>query len=434
MLAVFNFTYGPLNPVLAFIACCGGVFLTLRSTSRALDRSRSARAQWLLLGGVTLGAVGFWSMHMIALLGFTIQGDTVYYSVPLTLASLLVAIVSATAGLVIVGFRPRGYAALTGAGLVTGAGLAGMQYLGFNSLRTPARLSYETDLVIVSIVLGFVAAFFVLATAVRVRQTGPTAGASLISGVVLLAMHYTGMMAIQAHRPAHPAAIFMGGPDSTTAQSFMLPLILGIGTLCFLVSAAIALWPGADEISYDAALLDHIGKRNQHAAASLNAAGVILRPPGSGGRGAAPGNQAHQGNQWTPPPRAPAPRGPAAGPPGRHGPSTGPQPQRTPPAGTPAHRAPPGGTPAHRTPPAGTPAHRAPPAGPPAQRAPAAGGPLQQEPGTGPLPIRIPRSTPRHSPATGPRTQWADGRPAEEEEPTSWSFAELQLRKPPEPR
>lgn len=416
MLAVFDFTYGPLNPVLAFIACGGGVFLALRSTSRALERSRSARAQWLLMGGVTLGAVGFWSMHMIALLGFTIQGDTVYYSIPLTLASLLVAMVTATAGLVIVGFRPRGYAALAGAGLITGAGLVGMQYLGFASLRTPARLSYETDLVIVSIVLGFVAAFFVLATAVRVRQTGPSAATALISGVVLLAMHYTGMMAIQAHRPDHPVAIFMGGPDSTTAQSFMLPLILGIGTLCFLVSAAIALWPGAEEIRYDAALLDHIGKRNQRAATSLSGAGVILRPPGSGGRGAAPGRQANQGNQWTPPPRAPAPRSPAADPPARPGPSTGPQPQRTPPAGTPAQRTP--------------------PAGSPAQRAPTAGGPLQEEPGTGPLPIRVPRSTPRHqrSSATGPRTQWADSRPAEEEEPTSWSFAELQLRKPPEPR
>jgi NO-binding membrane sensor protein with MHYT domain len=360
------------------------------------------------MGGVTLGAVGFWSMHMIALLGFTIQGDTVYYSIPLTLASLLVAMVTATAGLVIVGFRPRGYAALAGAGLITGAGLAGMQYLGFASLRTPARLSYETDLVIVSIVLGFVAAFFVLATAVRARQTGPSAATALISGVVLLAMHYTGMMAIQAHRPDHPVAIFMGGPDSTTAQSFMLPLILGIGTLCFLVSAAIALWPGAEEIRYDAALLDHIGQRNQRAAASLGAAGVMLRPPGS----AAPGNQANQGNQWTPPPRAPAPRSPAAGPSARPGPSTGPPPQRSRPAGTPAQRT------------------------PPAQRAPTAGGPLQEEPATGPLPTRIPRSTPRHqrSPATGPRTQWADGRPAEEEEPTSWSFAELQLRKPPEPR
>lgn len=400
MLAVFDFTYGPLNPVLAFLACGSGVFLALRSTSRALDRSRSARAQWLLMAGVTLGAVGFWSMHMIALLGFTVRGDTVYYSIPLTLASLLVAVVTATVGLVIVGFRPRGYGALAGTGLITGAGLTGMLYLGFASLRTPVRLSYETDLVIVSIVIGFVAAFAVLATAVRVRQTGPTVVAALIAGVGLLAMHYAWMMAIQAHRPAHPVAIFMGGPHSTTAQSFMLPLILGIGVICFLVSAAIALWPGAEEIRYDAALLDHIGQRNQHAATSLSAAGVILRPPGSGGRGAAPGSS------WTPPARAPAPRSPAVGPPPRPGPGTGPRPQRTPPAGPPAHRAPTAGT------------------------------PLREEPATGPLPIRIPRGTPppQRTPATGPRTQWADDRAAAEEEPTSWSFAELQLRKPPEQR
>jgi NO-binding membrane sensor protein with MHYT domain len=412
MLAVLDFTYGPLNPVLAFIACCGGVFLALRSTSRALDRKGSARAQWLLMGGVTLGAVGFWAMHMIALLGFTIRGDTVYYSIPLTLASLLVAMVTATIGLALVGFRPRGYASLAGAGLITGAGLLGMQYLGFASLQAPAKLSYEMGLVTTSIVIGFVAAVAVLAAAVRLRQPGPTVAASLIAGVVLLVMHYTGMMAIQAHRPAHPVAIFMGGPHSTTAQSFLLPLILGIGTICFLVSAAIALWPGAEEIRYDAALLDHIGKRNQHGSSPLSSSAVILRPQGSGS-GAGRGRGAHT-RQWTPPATAPPPRSPVPGPPPRRqvpgppprGPSTGPQPQR------------------------------APATAPPAQQAPGTGPPLQQEPATGRLPMRIPRNTPPapRAPATGPRTQWADSTPAADEETTSWSFAELQLRKPPEPR
>lgn len=415
MLAVFDFTYGPLNPVLAFIACVGGVFLALRSTSRALDRTGSARAQWLLMAGVTLGAVGFWAMHMIALLGFTIRGDMVYYSVPLTLASLLAAVVTATIGLLLVGFRPRGYGALAAAGLITGAGLLGMQYLGFASLRAPARLSYEMGLVIASIVIGFVAAFAVLAAAVRLRQPGPTVVASLIAGVVLLVMHYTGMMAIQAHRPAHPVAIFMGGPHSTTAQSFMLPLILGIGTICFLVSAAIALWPGAEEIRYDAALLDHIGKRNQRATTSLSSTAVVLRSPGRGS-GAGQGRGAHasqrSGPVIAPPPRTPPPRTPVAGPPPPRGPSTGPQ--RSPVTGP------------QRTPMTDRQAHQAPGTDPP----------LQQEPATGPLPIRIPRSTPpsHRAPATGPRTQWADSSPAAEDETTSWSFAELQLREPPEPR
>ena len=316
MLAVFDFTYGPLNPVLAFIACCGGVFLALRSTSRALDRTGSARAQWLLLSGVTLGAIGFWAMHMIALLGFTIRGDTVYYSVPLTLASLLVAIVTATIGMLLVGFRPQGYGSLAVAGLITGAGLAAMQYLGFASLQAPARLSYEMGLVIASVVIGVVAAVAVLAAAVRLRQPGSTVVASLIAGVVLLVMHYTGMMAIQAHRPAHPVAIFMGGPHSTTAQSFMLPLILGIGTICFLVSAAIALWPGAEEIRYDAALLDHIVKRNQRATTSLNSTGVVLRPQGRGsgtGRGRSAPASHRATPARTPPQRTPPPRTPVAG-------------------------------------------------------------------------------------------------------------------------
>jgi NO-binding membrane sensor protein with MHYT domain len=372
MLAVIDFTSGPLNPVLAFIACCGGVFLALRSTSRALDRRGPARAQWLLMAGVTLGAVGFWAMHMIALLGFTIRGDTVYYSIPLTLASLLAAVAAATAGLLLTGFRPQGYAALAAAGLVTGAGLLGTQYLGFASLQAPARFSYQTGLAIASVVTGFVAAFAVLAAAVRIRRPGPTVIASLIAGVVLLLMHYSGMLAIQAHRPAQQVAIFMGGAHSTVAQSFLLPLILGIGTICFLVSAAIALWPGAEEIRYDAVLLDHIGRRNQRATTARSSTGVVLRPAG-GGLAAGRGRSARAGQppaQWTaPPPRTqtdvPPPRGPS----------------------------------------------------------------------TRPLPIRIPRSTPpaQRGLVTGPRTPWAGRTPAADEDTASWSFADLQLRQPPEP-
>ncbi len=388
MLAVFDFTYGPLNPGLAYIVCCAGVFLALRSTARALDRTASARAQWLLMGGVTLGAVGFWAMHMIALLGFTISGETVYYNVPITLLSLLAAVLTATVGLVIVGFRPRGYGSLLGAGLITGAGVVIMQYLGFAALRTQAKLSYEPAVVIASIVIAVLAAVAVPAAAVRLRRTGPTAVAALIAGVALVVMHYSGMMGIRAQRPAHPVAMFMGGPHSTTAQSFMLPLILGIGTICFLVSAAIALWPTADEIRYDAALLDHIGKRNQRTATSLGTSAVVLRPgggPSAGRGGSAPPSQ------WFPPTGTPAPRTPAP-----RTPATGPLPQQAPVTGPPPQRAP-GGT-------------------PPPQRAPG-GTPPQQ---------RIP--------STRPRTRRKDEGPAAQEEPATWTFAELQLRKPPEPR
>ena len=43
-------------------------------------------------------------MHFVAMLGFTIPGQTITYSVPVTIASMLIAVVVVGIGLLIVGF------------------------------------------------------------------------------------------------------------------------------------------------------------------------------------------------------------------------------------------------------------------------------------------------------------------------------------------
>jgi hypothetical protein len=55
----------------------------------------------------------------------------------------------------------------------------------------------------------------------------------------------------------------MGGPGGATAESFLLPLILGITVISFVLTATITLSPSPEEIRYDAALLDHIRRRTQ---------------------------------------------------------------------------------------------------------------------------------------------------------------------------
>ena len=68
---VHNFSYGLLNPGLAFAMSCLGAFLGLRCVILARAYTGAARARWLVLAAVAIGAVGIWSMHFIAMLGFT---------------------------------------------------------------------------------------------------------------------------------------------------------------------------------------------------------------------------------------------------------------------------------------------------------------------------------------------------------------------------
>jgi NO-binding membrane sensor protein with MHYT domain len=207
---------------------------------------------------VSIGVTGVWLMHFIAMLGFTIPGETIHYNVPVTILSLLVAVVIVCVGLMIVGFSPNGYGPLLLGGLITGIGVAIMHYLGMAAMRMPGRITYNPGLLVLSIAIAIVAATAALWAAVRLQGIGPTLVASLIMGVAVSGMHYVGMAAMQVFRSVGPAGMIMGGAAGATAESFLLPLIIGITVISFALTATMALSASADELSYDAALMDRI--------------------------------------------------------------------------------------------------------------------------------------------------------------------------------
>ena len=258
MLQVHNFTYGPLTPGLAYVMSCMGAFLGLRCTTRARPFQGRTRLRWLLLGGVSIGTTGVWLMHFIAMLGFTIPGETIDYNVPVTILSLLVAVGIVCVGLVIVGFGREGYRPLVLGGLITGIGVATMHYLGMAAMRMPGRITYDPDLLILSVVIAVVAATAALWAALRLQGIGTTLVASLIMGVAVSGMHYTGMAAMRVFRSSGPAGMVMGSAGGATAESFLLPLVLGIAVISFVLTATIALSASADEVRHDAALMDQI--------------------------------------------------------------------------------------------------------------------------------------------------------------------------------
>jgi NO-binding membrane sensor protein with MHYT domain len=138
-----NFTYGLLNPVLAYVISCLGCFLGLQCTARASAAEGAARARWLLLAAVSIGATGIWVMHFIAMLGYTISGQLITYNVPVTILSMLIAVGVVAVGLFIVGFgsganRRR----LLLGGSIIGIGVAGMHYMGMWAMRMPDTMSY----------------------------------------------------------------------------------------------------------------------------------------------------------------------------------------------------------------------------------------------------------------------------------------------------
>jgi len=236
---------------------CLGAFLGLRCIVRARAYSGAGRVAWLSLAAVALGTTGIWLMHFIAMLGYTIPGQMMVYSVPVTLISMLLAVVVVGAGLFIVGYSDGGPLPVLAGGLIIGIGVATMHYVGMSAMRMPDVIRYNNGLVLVSVLIAIVAGTAALWAGLRVNGTWPTLGASLIMGVAVSGMHYTGMAAMHVYAQA-AAGSRMTAMSGLSAEGFLLPLLLGVSVLTFLVTLLLALAPSEAEIREDTLLTERL--------------------------------------------------------------------------------------------------------------------------------------------------------------------------------
>lgn len=275
MLTAHNFSYGLVNPVLAYLMSCLGAFLGLRCTARARAVTGRERLRWLLLAALSIGTTGIWVMHFIAMLGYTIPGQVIHYNVLITIASMLIAVVVTGIGLLIVGFGRQNWRTLVAAGTFMGLGVAAMHYTGMAAMRLSGRMTYNPALFVLSVVIAIVASTVALWMGSNLSRVRSTLVAAAVAGAAVTAMHYTGMAALHMW-PAGPGGGMNMAGGGATAVGFLLPLLIGISILAFILTATIALSPSGEEMREDAELLQRI------AAAQTGAA--IVPPPAAAPR------------------------------------------------------------------------------------------------------------------------------------------------------
>ncbi|MFH8467244.1 MHYT domain-containing protein [Streptomyces sp. NPDC017991] len=229
---VDGFSYGTVTPLTAYVMACLGAALGLRCITRSLRNDQSWKPGWLALGAASIGC-GIWTMHFIAMIGFQVEESRIRYDVGLTILSLAVAIAVVGLGVFAVGYRGASTPTLLLAGAFTGFGVAAMHYIGMAAIRVNGDLRYEARTVALSVLIAVVAATAALWAAVAIRGFLTSLAASLVMGVAVTGMHYTGMAAVSVH--LHGAA---GTPDSgDSAHSLLLPML--IGPVLFLALAGV---------------------------------------------------------------------------------------------------------------------------------------------------------------------------------------------------
>ncbi|WP_030185843.1 MHYT domain-containing protein [Streptomyces violaceorubidus] len=228
---VHGFGYGLVTPLAAYLMACLGGALGLRCTARAMLVTRSWRPGWLALGSAAIGS-GIWTMHFVAMMGFTIEHTPIRYDWLMTFASLAVAVVMVGVGIFIVGYRGASGTALFTGGTITGLGIASMHYLGMAGMHLDGQLTYNTLTVAVSVVIAMAAATAALWAAGQVRGFLWSVGAALIMGLAVTGMHYTGMAAVEVHVSGTAEPSTGGSPAELLA-----PML--IGPLAFLLLAGV---------------------------------------------------------------------------------------------------------------------------------------------------------------------------------------------------
>ncbi|WP_208025770.1 MHYT domain-containing protein [Amycolatopsis acidicola] len=245
---VQHFAMGQWLLVLAYltsvVGCALGLACTLQARFAPTARGRLA---WLALAALSIGGVGIWVMHFIAMLGFATPGMPVRYDVGRTVLSAILAVVSVFGGLLVFGVR-TGFAwwRLIVAGVITGLAVNLMHYTGMWALEIKGSFGYDPGLVILSIVIAIVAATAALWFTVGLDRLLPRLAAGLVMGAAVTGMHYTGMAAVEVH-------LDMSAPDPSGSEvfTFLFPVfVLAAVTLAVPICAVLlAPPPGERRVS-----------------------------------------------------------------------------------------------------------------------------------------------------------------------------------------
>ncbi|SFN62065.1 MHYT domain-containing protein, NO-binding membrane sensor [Streptomyces sp. cf124] len=190
-----HFSAGWVTPVLSYVMACVGSALGLRCTVRALEAEGASKRNWLTLASFAIGSC-IWTMHFVAMMGFGVQGTPIRYDVPMTVLSLVMAIAVVSAGVFTAGYGRSRVRAVAFGGLGTGLGVAAMHYTGMAALNLHGEVGYAPSLVIASVVIAVVAATAALTLTLIVRGGVLAAVAALVMGLAVSSMHYTAMYAV----------------------------------------------------------------------------------------------------------------------------------------------------------------------------------------------------------------------------------------------
>jgi PAS domain S-box-containing protein len=193
-----------------------------------------ARWTWLITAAISMGG-GIWAMHFIGMLAF-VMPIPVSYDIDLTALSLVVAIVVTAIGFHIISRSRESPLQLVLSGVVMGVGIVAMHYTGMEAMQGHAGVTYDPLYVVLSVFIAIGASTAALWLAFRTTDLRQKLFAAVVMGLAISGMHYTAMHAANftAYVPAHEL------PTGASLDQTRLALALAGIAFVILIFALIA--------------------------------------------------------------------------------------------------------------------------------------------------------------------------------------------------
>ncbi|QHJ10446.1 Sensory/regulatory protein RpfC [Paraglaciecola mesophila] len=202
---------GDFDPLLVVISVCLAVlasFMAMQvSTQAALTTEPVKRRALTLVGSVTLGG-GVWSMHFLGMLAFSLC-TPVTYNWLITALSFIPSIGASWVALSIIIKDQVSAKHLMVGGVLMGAGIGTMHYVGMAAMEMAPLLRYDIGMFLLSIVVAVLLAILSLwirfsltfLDKVKFGEHYRNGISAVIMGLAISGMHYTGMAAARFVRP-----------------------------------------------------------------------------------------------------------------------------------------------------------------------------------------------------------------------------------------
>lgn len=192
--ATYDYRLVALSVIIAIFAS----YAALELAGRVTAARNNARVAWLLGGACAMGT-GIWSMHYTGMLAYRLP-IPVYYHIPTVAFSLLAAIFASFIALFVVSRQQLTTFRVVIGSLLMGAGIAAMHYTGMAAMRLSAMHHYHHGLWTLSGVLAVAVSLAALWLTFYFREEKSERPlkviSSVIMGLAIPAMHYTGMAAV----------------------------------------------------------------------------------------------------------------------------------------------------------------------------------------------------------------------------------------------